>query len=397
LDASAIIREALARECRVLVLAPSAWHSSGECRVLENAGLRLCLCSDAEHFCAEYQDGAGAGLLVDGALSDAAIELLARCIAEQPAWSDLPLLILRNPAAPPAQVGTVTSSRLEPLRNYIILDTPVSATTLASCAKAALRARAAQYHHRDRLREAQLHQQEIEARMHELARSNTDLQQFAYVYSHDLKEPLRTITSYAQLLDQRYRERLDGDAHEFLGFIVDAARRMGILIQDLLSYSRVINAEEAVIEPLQLDGTFEWARMNLDRTITETAAKVARDPLPTVPGNQPQLALLFQNLLSNALKFRQPGRSPEVYVSVARQGDEWRIGVRDNGPGIDPQYHDRIFGLFKRLHGRDIPGTGMGLAICRRIVERHGGRIWVESKAGEGATFFFTLPALPGA
>ena len=225
---------------------------------------------------------------------------------------------------------------------------------------------------------------------HELAVSNADLQQFAYVTSHDLQEPLRTITSYAQLLERRYKGRFDTDADEFLAYITAAAGRMSMLISDLLTYSRIFNTERTPLREVDLSASLNWAFQNLESVIRLSGAVITWELLPMVRGDQVQLVQLFQNLIGNAIKYRS-AQTPLIHIGVRRTDGELTVSVRDNGIGIDPQYHDRIFGLFKRLHSTEIPGTGIGLAICRKIVERHGGRIWVESAPGSGATFSFTL------
>lgn len=224
-----------------------------------------------------------------------------------------------------------------------------------------------------------------------LARSNADLQQFAYGASHDLREPLRTITSFAQILDRRHGQALDSQGHQYLRLIISGAQRMGELIDALLNYSSVVNLEEIVHEPVPLTEVVNAALMNLQTTIEETNAAISCSELPTVPGDQVQLSQLFQNLLANALKYRAPDRPPEIHISARQVDGVWRIAVRDNGIGIDPWHFEGIFGVFKRLHGRDVPGAGLGLAICQRIVQNHGGSIWVESGGGDGSTFTFTL------
>jgi PAS domain S-box-containing protein len=226
----------------------------------------------------------------------------------------------------------------------------------------------------------------------ELARSNEELQQFAYVASHDLQEPLRMVASYTQLLARRYRGKLDADADEFIGYAVEGVTRMQRLIQDLLTYSRVGTRGRAP-SPCDAGQVLQRVVANLRTALEETGGEVKAGPLPRVLADETQLTQLFQNLLSNALKFHRG--SPRVEVAAERQGlDWWRFTVKDNGLGIDAQYFDRIFIIFQRLHGRqEYPGTGIGLAICKKIVERHGGRIGVESRAGEGSTFWFTLPA----
>jgi PAS domain S-box-containing protein len=227
----------------------------------------------------------------------------------------------------------------------------------------------------------------------DLARSNAELQQFAYVASHDLQEPLRMVASYTQLLARRYRGRLDADADEFIAFAVDGAPRRQRLINDLLAYSRV-GTQGRPLEPVACDRVLDQVLADLGAAIAESGAVITRDPLPLVRADPLQLGQLFQNLLSNAIKFRGSA-PPRIHVGAAREGDRWRLWVQDSGIGIAPEYAERIFAIFQRLHTQqEYPGTGIGLAICKKIVERHGGRIWVESAPGQGATFYFTLPAL---
>ncbi len=234
-------------------------------------------------------------------------------------------------------------------------------------------------------------EEELAARAQELARSNADLQQFAYVASHDLQEPLRMVASYTQLLAKRYRGKLDADADDFIGFAVDGAHRMQALVNDLLAYSRV-ETRGKEFSSTEADAALDNAVRNLKVAIEETHAIVSHDPLPTVPADATQLCQIFQNLIGNAVKFHGPER-PRIHVSAKQQGGEWCFSVRDNGIGIDPRNSDRIFVIFQRLHaGREYPGTGIGLAITKKIVERHGGRIWVKSEPGQGSTFSFTIP-----
>jgi signal transduction histidine kinase len=226
----------------------------------------------------------------------------------------------------------------------------------------------------------------------ELERSNAELEQFAHVASHDLQEPLRTVTNFVQLLAKRYSGRLDKDADDFIGFVVDGTTRMARLIDDLLEFSRAGRADKPM-EPTDCREILARVVAGLAVSIRESGAAVHYDGLPAVQGNPSQLTQLFQNLIANAVKFRGTD-SPEIHVSAVRQGADWLFRVRDNGIGIAPEYWERIFVIFQRLHGRnEYPGTGIGLAICKRIVTCHGGRIWVESQPGRGSTFCFTLPA----
>lgn len=237
-------------------------------------------------------------------------------------------------------------------------------------------------------------EQKVKARTEDLQRSNEELKMFAYVASHDLQEPLRTISSYLQLIESRYSEKLDSDGHEFIAFAVDGAARMKELIQDVLMYSRVetqpknftiFSAQDAVDEVCKL----------LELSINEAQAIISYESLPEIKADRRLVIQLFQNLLGNAIKYRGD-RKPEVNIGYARENGNWHFSVRDNGIGIEPQYLDQIFVVFRRLHHRGTySGTGIGLAICKKSVELHGGRIWVESKPGEGSTFHFTLPVDP--
>lgn len=235
--------------------------------------------------------------------------------------------------------------------------------------------------------------QALRAANRDLSRSNADLEQFAYVASHDLKEPLRNIASYVQLLQRRYQGRLDEDADAFIGYTVDGVRRMQMIINELLVYSR-IGTGPLTRGPVQTGVLVSGVLANLKAVIAEAGAAVeVRGPLPVVVGDAGQLTSVFQNLISNGLKYHRDDVRPELTVAVADQGDFWRFSIIDNGIGIDAQYHRQIFELFKRLHARDrYSGTGIGLAVCQRVIERHGGEIWVESVPGQGASFHFTLP-----
>ena len=224
-----------------------------------------------------------------------------------------------------------------------------------------------------------------------LVKANEELHEFTYAASHDLQEPLRTVTSYAQLLAKRYESQFDGDALLFLKYIVEGSHRMRTLISDVLAFSHA-QGSYVVLRPTDLKQPLQIAMSNLSSAIEESGASVTHGELPWLTIDGTRMTQLFQNLIGNAIKYRRPGEPPRVHVSCARNQDEWTFSVRDNGIGFDSGYAERIFGMFKRLHGREVPGTGIGLAICRKIVESHGGRIWAESIPGKGSTFLFTLP-----
>jgi light-regulated signal transduction histidine kinase (bacteriophytochrome) len=225
----------------------------------------------------------------------------------------------------------------------------------------------------------------------ELARSNVELERFAYVTSHDLQEPMRTVRSFAQLLQRRCASQLTGDAAEYLRFISDGVARMQTLINDLLTYSRV-SSQGGAFAPADCNEILAMVLENLHSSIQSNRAGVTADPLPVVVGDATQLGQVFQNLLVNAIKFHG-SRPPRIHVSAAESAGEWVFCVRDNGIGIAPEYFERIFIIFQRLHTiEEYGGTGIGLAICKKIVERHGGRIRVESAVGEGSAFYFSIP-----
>ena len=225
----------------------------------------------------------------------------------------------------------------------------------------------------------------------ERARHSEDFRQFAYSVAHDLREPLRMVSSYTQLLGRRYDAKLDQDGREFMRIILDATQRMDRLLTDLLTYSQQANA---ALKPLSLvspEVALQGVLLNLDLEIRKNEASITHDPLPEVLYDFAQLSQLFRQLIANALKFRSEA-ALVIHISVESSEAEHVFVVRDNGIGIDPRYHEQIFGVFRKLHGRDFPGTGIGLALCKRIVEQYGGRIWVESELGEGAAFKFTVP-----
>lgn len=235
---------------------------------------------------------------------------------------------------------------------------------------------------------------EAQAAAEALRESNAELEQFAYVSSHDLQEPLRTVASYAQLLSQRYRGRLDPEADQFIDYVVSGAVRMSELIDALLGYSRLVRRGVPAMAPVDAGEALEICLLNLRTAIADSGATITHDPLPVVWAHETQFIQVFQNLVSNAIKYRAQ-RPLAIHISAVAAGSHWKFSVSDNGIGIHREYWDRIFGLFKRLHDRSIPGTGIGLATCKRIIEQHGGQIWVDSVPGQGTTFYFTLASVP--
>jgi light-regulated signal transduction histidine kinase (bacteriophytochrome) len=224
-----------------------------------------------------------------------------------------------------------------------------------------------------------------------LRTTNAELQHFAYALTHDLQEPLRMVVNFTELLAQEYAGKLGKEADRYMSYSVEGALRIEALLKALLAYWEVTGREEDSFASLDCGAVLAKALLNLEAAIAESGAIITSDPLPTVVAEEVMLMQIFQNLISNSIKYRSH-ETPRIHVSAERDGDGWLFAVRDNGIGIDPKNLVRIFGMFKRLHGLEIPGTGIGLALCKKIIERKGGHIWVESEAGRGATFMFTIP-----
>jgi signal transduction histidine kinase len=267
---------------------------------------------------------------------------------------------------------------------------PVEPEVLVATVRALLRIRRAERElarSNEALREANVRLNEVNAA---LRRSNEDLEHFAYVASHDLQEPLRAVTTYVQLLERLLGEKLDERARELFGFVVDGARRMSALIDGVLAYSR-IGRSDRKLDTVSLEEAVCWAMQNLKQGLQSAGGEVSFKELPEVWGDSVQLAQVFQNLIGNSIKYRSPVEPLRIAIEAQKVDGNWVISVRDNGIGIAPRFQEQVFHPFKRLHGGDIPGAGIGLALCRRIIEAHGGRLWVESEEGRGSAFFFTL------
>jgi signal transduction histidine kinase len=291
---------------------------------------------------------------------------------------DIPLILVSGAVGDVIAVECIKQGATD----YVLKD---SLARLAISVRRALQEKA----QRDQRQQAE---QELARKAAELMRSNQDLEQFAYVASHDLQEPLRMIAAYTQLLSERYRGKLDAQADKYIAYAVEGALRMQTLIRDMLAFSRV-GRNGVGSDPSDCNHVVEEALLNLKASINESAAVVVYNDLPVVAAERIQMVQLFQNLIGNAIKFRGK-ESPVIHVSAQRQGMLWEFAVADNGIGIAPEYKDLIFVIFQRLHARDeYAGNGVGLAICKKIVEHYGGRVWIESELGHGCTFYFMLPA----
>ncbi len=364
-------------ETRILILAPTGRDARLIAATLSGAKMSPAICPDLEDFLAQLQDGAAAGLIAQEGLSRHGLERITSWLATQPPWSDMPFIVLTS-GGRPSRVTMDQALELEALGNVTLIERPVRPDTILSSLRAALRGRKRQY-------EMRRHQER-------LTRANRDLEQFAHSASHDLQEPLRAVAIYSELLAARSAKSLDDQAMVFLGYLQSGARRMEMLVRDLLTYTRTAGVEENVTEDVDAAEQLEIALANLVHAVENTDARITHDPLPLVRMKAPHLQELFQNLIGNAIKYRRE-LPPRVHVAAQRDGGYWRFAVSDNGLGIEKQFHEQIFGIFKRLHTTDrFPGTGIGLAICQRIAERYGGRIWVESELGKGSTFYITVP-----
>ena len=377
---------------RVLVCAPFGRDGSLIQKQLLSAGLTAQICNSAQELSAAIGEGAGAAVISDEALTADSVEWLRAELARQAPWSDFPVIIMTSGG------DTTHDSRhrlrlLEPLGNVSLLERPLRSATLISSVMTALRARRHQYQLAAYLDERDEKEREIVRQNEALVKANGELEEFAYVSSHDLQEPLRMINIYSQLLVREFGSQSE-KAQSCATFIERGVKQMEKLLSDLLTYSRTIHPDTVKVDNADLSKSLAQAVATLNSRIEENGAEIEFSELPTVPGDEAQLAQVFQNLLSNALKYRQLAVPPKIVISAEQQGKEWVVSVTDNGIGFDQQYARRIFGLFKRLHKDKYPGTGLGLAICHRILERCGGRIWAEGRPGEGSSFYLAFPIL---
>src|SRR4051794_39102367 len=365
-------------EMRVLVLAPKGRDAALLSGTLVEAGVSVQVCTDTEMLLRMLEERASAALLTDEVLSATAVDKVGEWLLRQPPWSDMPFIVLTSGAVADAP-RVARAHQLQALGNVTILERPVRPETVESATRVALRARMRQF--------------EIRYRQAVLSRANADLEQFAFSASHDLREPLRTMAVYSELVNKRYGTVLDSQGKELLDVIRTAALRMQDLIDDLLVYVQAGENDGELPEAVDVAKPLGKAVSNLSALIGQNSAVVNYNGLPAVRMREVHLQQLFQNLIGNALKYRGE-ESPVVTISAELHDGQWVFAIHDNGIGIAPEYQKQIFGIFKRLHRTDeYAGTGMGLAICQRIVERYRGRIWVESEVGRGSTFFFAAPA----
>jgi signal transduction histidine kinase len=379
---------------RILIHAPFGRDGAllGEILTQEQFVVEVCSCF--EQLCSSIGEEAGAIVIGDEALGRSQILRLSEELANQPAWSDLSVLVLTTGGR--ADVNSQHRLRMwEPLRGPMtLLERPLRIATLLSAVRSALRSRRRQYQIRDLLLRETENAASLRTANEALQQSNASLAEFAYVASHDLQEPLRSVTAYTQLLSRRYKGQLDQTADDYIQFATDGALRMKALIEDLLQYAQVTSRTSPPQQRADSNSALAVAQENLGALIKETAAKIESDALPSIAVDSTQLVQLFQNLIGNAIKYRSEGIPPHVRIAAVRQGPDWRFSVSDNGIGFAQEYAEHVFGVFKRLNRNTVPGTGIGLALCKRIVENHGGRIWAESQPGMGSTFYFLLPAL---
>ncbi len=376
---------------RVLVHAPFGRDGALIREVLERAGIEGRTCRTVEELRSKILEGAGAAIIADEALRVNVVGRLSEDLAKQGSWSDFPLLIMTS--AGEEMQDSLRLSLLESLGNVSLLERPLRKATLISSVRSALRARRRQYQIRDYIHQREQDEQAIRESEASLRRANSELEEFAYVASHDIQEPLRMINSFTQLLVRRHVSKDNAQAQEYAAIVRGGVSRVERLIQDLLSYSQMIQDGQTTATVADLNGSLSEALAVLKEHIQESGATILRECLPKVIGDEQQLAHVFQNLLSNAIKYRRRDEAPTVRITAMKRDDEWVIVVEDNGIGFENEYAEKIFGLFKRLHRDEYPGTGLGLAICKRIVERYGGRMWADSKPGIGSRFFFALAA----
>ena len=367
-----------ALEMRAVILAPIGRDAALLASSLSGLEIDTAIAADAQALLEMLTAGAGCAILAEEALTAASMQALKAWLAEQPPWSDMPLIVLTFGGRATRQSHR-RAQELQALGNVTLMERPARPDTAQSSVRSALRARMRQY--------------ELRSRQEALIQANADLEQFAHSASHDLREPLRSIGIYSDLLIRDYRSSLDQRGIEFLSLIRSAAGRLNALLNDLLSYAHASSIPEAAFESVDALPPLRAALENLAGAIQESNAEITIGDMPTVRMRESHLSQVFQNLIGNAIKYRKPDEPVQIRLSARSVDGRWIFSIADNGIGVPPAYKETIFGIFKRLHPNSkYSGAGMGLAICKRIVERYGGRIWVESETGCGANFFFSIP-----
>jgi signal transduction histidine kinase len=366
-------------EMRVLILAPIGRDAPLLSATLAALQIETAIAADVQAMLGMLAKGAGASIIADEALGQEFIHGLTEWLKSQPPWSDPPFIILTSGGKPTLQ-NHLRGQALQTLGNFTLVERPIRPETIESSVRSALRARMRQY--------------EIRSRQEALLQANADLEQFAHSASHDLKEPIRSIGIYSELLTREYGTLLDKNGAEYLSCIRSGAQRMDKLLSDLLAYAHASSILEEELEPIDATYPLEAALDNLAGAIEESGAQITIGAMPVVRMHDSHLSQVFQNLISNAIKYRREDSVLQIDISAANADRRWVFKVADNGIGVPAAYKETIFGIFKRLHSNSkYEGTGMGLAICQRIVERYRGRIWVESEPGQGSTFCFSIPS----
>lgn len=366
-------------EMRVLILAPIGRDADLLAQSLKTIDVESAIVPNVETLLKEAPLGVGAAIIADEAISPEDVHELTSWLSTQPPWSDPPFIIL-TPGGQSKAYSNERAQQFSTLGNFTLIERPMRPEIIQSTVRSALRGRMKQY--------------EVRSRQEELLRVNSDLEQFAHSASHDLKEPLRNIRIFNELLLKEYGHLLDQRGSGFLDVVGTSAFRMENLLADLLAYTQASSIPDERPGLTDARGALDAALGNLNAAIEEAGAEIIVGDLPAVRMRGSHLQQLFQNLVGNALKYRRVGYPPRISIASSSAGEFWLFSIADNGIGIAPEHREKIFGIFQRLHTNgQYSGTGMGLAICQRIVERYRGRIWVESEPGEGSRFLFTIPA----
>src|SRR5579871_322811 len=368
-----------ASEMRVLILAPVGRDAALLAQTVDALNVIPAIVADAAALVKELPLGVGVSIVADEAISPRNIHELTSWLSAEPPWSDPPFIIM-TPGGQTQHYSLQRAQEFSTLGNFTLIERPMRPEILQSAVRAALRGRSSDL--------------EIRSRQEALLRANSDLEQFAHSVSHDLKEPLRNIRIFSELLREEYGSTLDQRGVGFLEMVGAGALRMDNLLSDLLAYTQASNIPDDLPELADARNALDASLENLAAAIRESHAEIEAGDLPMVRMRESHLQQLFQNLLGNALKYRRENCPPFISVGSSRSGEFWLFTIADNGIGIPPEYREKVFGIFQRLHTNSrYSGTGMGLAICQRIVERYRGRIWVESEPGRGSKFLFTIPA----